>query len=552
MGLATEISILIVLVVLAVLLAARRWSIGRRFRQDISESIHQLSTAVHKQGRLLDEIRSTSRSDQAAADLALQTLHHNVTEQGSVLGGQVAALSRQVTTLGGPLAELREQVAVLRAQVTAALDEQAGHVKELAAKIEADQKANESALQVVQRQLTQWSERFGQITDETSQNAHRIEEMKLMVDAASRALLAVEHEVSEHGKALEERVAAEVRRLLPPELPEPDNISLEALRDLAPELADGAAKPESSTEFESALLNLAQKLVYVRPLVPYPGWRFDSDWSNTDLSFRMRRYIWTYFRERNLEVPFTMTWHENLALWLHLGNDSSRLVFVAGCMEPNEFAYLSRVLSQGMTFVDAGANDGLYTLFAAKRVGAAGRVLSFEPSQREFDRLKENIEQNRIENVRAFQVALAEKDGTAELKIADGSHHGQNTLGDFMHPVNLLRTEPVILRTLDGILKEQGVDRVDVMKLDVEGAEMRVLEGAGTVLRDLRPTILFEVSDSGLRFQGSCAEQLFDFLRSLEYVLYAFDAVTGKPARAQLRASSDNMLAIPAEKEGMS
>ena len=62
------------------------------------------------------------------------------------------------------------------------------------------------------------------------------------------------------------------------------------------------------------------------------------------------------------------------SLRLHLGNDVSRQIFIAGCYDPNEFAFLDRYLRPGMTFIDAGANEGVYTVFAAQRVGSEGCV----------------------------------------------------------------------------------------------------------------------------------------------------------------------------------
>jgi len=69
-----------------------------------------------------------------------------------------------------------------------------------------------------------------------------------------------------------------------------------------------------------------------------------------------------------------MPWHYGTRLRLFLGNDMSRRIHIAGCVEPNQFAFLDHVLQPGMTFLDAGGNDGIYTVFAAKRVGGEGTV----------------------------------------------------------------------------------------------------------------------------------------------------------------------------------
>jgi FkbM family methyltransferase len=298
---------------------------------------------------------------------------------------------------------------------------------------------------------------------------------------------------------------------------------------------------------EAGALAMAQKLAFARPLGAYPGWTFGAGWDDPDIAFQARRRIWQYFHDRRSETAFVYDWYDGLRLNLHLGNDLSRQLFVAGCSEPNQFAVLDRILAPGMVFIDAGANDGLYTVFASKRVGTAGRVLAFEPSAREFDRLEKNVQLNSLSNTRLFRAALAEQDGAAELAVADYGHEGQNTLGGFIYEgVTLLGVEQVKLRRLDNVIQEEGLDRVDVIKLDVEGAEYKVLQGAAQVLKDFRPLIFFETSDVALAKQQSSAKQLCQWLTSSGYRLFLFDA-NGLPAPASPGGVSENMIAVPSE-----
>jgi len=335
-----------------------------------------------------------------------------------------------------------------------------------------------------------------------------------------------------------------------PELGAASRIDLDAavipsLRALAPELRDYADAYQAGPEIEAGLLSAARALTYARPLTPYPGWRFDSDWESRDSQFRIRRLIWTYFHNHRRETPLRMSWHKGLTIQIHLGNDLSRALFIGGCIEPNEFVFLDSVLKEGMVFVDAGANEGLYSLFASRCVGTSGRVFSFEPSQREFQRLECNILLNGLQNVHAVRAALAEAPGEMQLSIAGSPHAGQNTLGNFIYQVPLLRTESVSAQTLDAFAAESGLTRLDVLKLDVEGAERRVLEGSRRVLRQMRPMVLLEACDAALQAQGSSLPDVLEFLRSQDYRVYAFDGSTGKPVLADSEIRSDNMLAIP-------
>jgi hypothetical protein len=89
---------------------------------------------------------------------------------------------------------------------------------------------------------------------------------------------------------------------------------------------------------------------------------------------------------------------------------------------------------------------------------------------------------------------------------------------------------------------------LDVLKIDVEGAELRVLTGARDALSRLRPMILLEVSDASLKAQGGSRDDLIQFLESQAYRLYLFDAGTGLPVPAFEGRYGPNMLAVPVQR----
>lgn len=294
------------------------------------------------------------------------------------------------------------------------------------------------------------------------------------------------------------------------------------------------------------LIAESRELSFLRPLRPYPGWHFGNDWNNPDPLFRRRRQIWSYCHRQNLQLPLEFDWHRALTLTLYLGNDISRALFIGGAIDPNEFAFLERFLQPGMVIVDAGANEGLYTLFAASRVGSEGKVLAFEPSAREISRLKSNIERNSLDNVHIFPVALGSAEGSATLSVAAEAHSGQSTLGEFIYPDVTLSTEtPTSVRSLDALMAENNIARLDFLKLDVEGSETRLLYGAANTLRKFRPVLLLEVSDSALRKQSSSSDELLALVQSFGYLLYRFDDATGLPTLANPGETSVNMIAVP-------
>ena len=311
-------------------------------------------------------------------------------------------------------------------------------------------------------------------------------------------------------------------------------------------LAVDARLTKSASEEE--FTKLAESIAILRPLVPYPRWRTDVDLNNPDFAFQLRRWLWQHFNDRKQDAPVIVPWHGGTRLRLFLGNDISGQIYIAGCMEPNEFAFLDRILRPGMTFLDVGANDGIFAVFAASRVGPDGTVWAFEPSSREVARLQFNLDLNHL-SVRVFPIALADVSGQANLTVAGYEHEAHNTLGAFAYQgIEAKGTETVVVRQLDAVLQDNPLPRIDVIKLDVEGAELRVLRGAISTLERYRPYILFEVSEKSLHHQNSTREELLTFLQSQRYRLYTFDPLTGLPMAASPGVYSDNMIAVPAER----
>jgi FkbM family methyltransferase len=296
------------------------------------------------------------------------------------------------------------------------------------------------------------------------------------------------------------------------------------------------------------LLALAQSQAAKSMMQRKSHWSFGSHADDLSLASRFRRILCSVFQERKLTEPILFQWYDHLRLHLYLGNDMSLPTYVSGVIDPNEFYFLNAFLQKGMTFVDIGANEGFYSVFASDRVGDRGRVVAFEPSQREADRLLRNLELNAVANAAVEVMGVADMDGEAILKLCEYGHEGQNTLGGFAHKVKQDGTQKVTLITLDTYFDDHPVDRIDLMKIDVEGAEERVLRGAFETLKRFRPVLLMEMNDRSLRFQGSSCGDVANLINSLGYCIYSFDSATGKLVAATEGKYSDNVVAVPREK----
>jgi FkbM family methyltransferase len=154
---------------------------------------------------------------------------------------------------------------------------------------------------------------------------------------------------------------------------------------------------------------------------------------------------------------------------------------------------LRRILSPGAVVVDAGANIGTYSRFLARRVGRNGAVHSFEPAAENFTRLCQAT--RAFSNVRAVQAALGEHSGHTELYLSNMLNVDHRT-----YPTNPCssRRERIDIVALDDYFKTG--DRVDLIKLDVQGYELHVLRGADRVLQENRAIkLVLELWPYGLR-----------------------------------------------------
>jgi FkbM family methyltransferase len=279
----------------------------------------------------------------------------------------------------------------------------------------------------------------------------------------------------------------------------------------------------------------ARVLARGRPLAVEPGWRFDVGADDPRQLTQFRRDLWTYYRERKIQSPVLFHWYEGLRVRLFLGNDLSLCLYAGGSFEPNEFAFLHSALRPGMIFVDGGANDGLYSLFAARHVRPNGLVIAVEPSQREYDRLIANLRLNRIANVKATKIALGRESGVAALAIAEDGHEGQNTIGATVSnpTVETAWHETVPVETIDELVAAEELERVDFIKLDVEGSEVDALEGARATIARFRPLMLLEAEDERLASQQRTKDDFVQLVTGFGYELWIFDSATGqlRPAR---------------------
>jgi len=159
-----------------------------------------------------------------------------------------------------------------------------------------------------------------------------------------------------------------------------------------------------------------------------------------------------------------------------------------GNYEPHKHQLMKNTLRPGMTFIDVGANKGDFTLLAASRVGPQGRVLAFEPHPDNTYWLRQSIALNRFTNITLVEAALSNSNGRENL--FEGSGSGQHSL---LKQADGQRAWCVNTYRLDDYLAAEGIDQMDAIKIDVEGAEWQVLEGARGTLQRCKPVVYLDV-----------------------------------------------------------
>jgi FkbM family methyltransferase len=176
--------------------------------------------------------------------------------------------------------------------------------------------------------------------------------------------------------------------------------------------------------------------------------------------------------------------------------------------EAAEIMALKRFVSPGTVIIDVGANIGFFTRRFAEWVRPGGIVIAIEPEARNFASLTAMISRRGLVNVEPIQAVAAESPGTLKLHV-NKRHPGDHRISESGTEVRAV--------TLDGIMEHHGWPRVSLVKIDVQGAEERVLRGSIKTIQRFKPAVSIELDEAALTAMGSNAQTVLEMMAAEGY-----------------------------------
>lgn len=205
-------------------------------------------------------------------------------------------------------------------------------------------------------------------------------------------------------------------------------------------------------------------------------------------------YLYDSIKKRNLDFKQENIVRVNDYQMKIIPNDKgiSSELMIYGNHEPLTTQIILKELDEGMNCLDIGSNIGYYALLESKKIGHSGKVWAIEPSPENFSTLEENIKLQNVENIKAFNFAIGDENGEVEFVISKKSNWSKvKSKNDSIELDDKIINVP--LKTLDSFSIENNLKRVDLLRMDVEGYENKIILGSMQFLKQFKPTVMIEI-----------------------------------------------------------
>ncbi|MFC3812347.1 FkbM family methyltransferase [Lacihabitans lacunae] len=208
------------------------------------------------------------------------------------------------------------------------------------------------------------------------------------------------------------------------------------------------------------------------------------------------------------------------AMNLNLKNQVDREIYLDYFELDSQF-FFNSIIEKNMIVFDIGANIGLYSLIALQKMENSGFVHSFEPAPNAYSKLTQNINLNKFKNVKVNQMGVSSSTGELLFNLCEDDAY--NSIGE--KPLQKIR-EVIKIKstTINNYCKENNISKIDVIKIDTEGAELLVLEGGGDLLsHENGPIILCEFNKNSNYGFGHSIESYQEILNGYSYQLFILE-----------------------------
>lgn len=230
------------------------------------------------------------------------------------------------------------------------------------------------------------------------------------------------------------------------------------------------------------------------------------------------RVLWWKANQLFFHLPAVVSLHNTKMKFICFPTSSfGSLVVYCNLPEYPEMKFFEKILKPDSVFIDVGANVGVYTLLAAEKI-KKGKIYSFEPVSTVVDILYQNVRINHLEDrVTIIDKVVSDHTGQEMFVIQEISEYSH------ISSDQTLKVKPVPSIKLDDFFKLKKISFIDVVKIDVEGAEMKVLKGLEKYLRLGKVRNLIVELNRRNSFYGTNSNQIIDYLKKLNFKVYKLD-----------------------------
>ena len=221
------------------------------------------------------------------------------------------------------------------------------------------------------------------------------------------------------------------------------------------------------------------------------------------------------------KTNFITKYDSTLKIKVNLSDWIQQQIFFLDYSDINGISFLKKTLKKDNVFIDIGANIGAYTLIASKLVEKTGMVIAFEPVNTINKMLIENIMMNDLTNITVEKKAVYDQNTNLELFISNEQNMGMSSILNHSHESG--EKQKIEAITLDNYVQLKKLAKIDLVKIDIEGAEIHALKGMKQSLVKFKPTLIIEISDGILENSSVKSNAIYDFLFDLNYVPYNID-----------------------------